>query len=345
MHHYRRYAALVVAAGAAASFAAGCGSSDDGGSTGSGGSTQTGTAQKAERTAPKVAVLQAALFDYQQAETEGIKKVVKAEGGSYNVFNANFDPQKTTSQCQDAITSGRYNALILSSLEPSGGIPCVTLAHKAGMPVAYIDGVTGRDPNKLEPQVPGIVGGIASLPSENAKDMVELVGRACKGIDPCKVIVEIASATDPLTNGVVTALEDHGYDVVAKIETNFDPGQIVQKLPDIVSQHRDANVFVGVQDATAIIARRVFDEAGMRDVKLIGNGGSRGGAAAVKDGTLFATVGAWPVQQGAIVTKMLVAALNGETPPPSSDSGAVDEPRYVTKETVDQFKPEWGLKG
>jgi ABC-type sugar transport system substrate-binding protein len=105
-------------------------------------------------------------------------------------------------------------------------------------------------------------------------------------------------------------------------------------------------VFLSAADTQALAVVPALKQAGKLDqVKLLGNGGSRLGAKAVADGTMFATAGNWPHQQGEIAGKMLIQAVNGETVDPSEvDAIRIDEPRIVTKDNVSQFKPEWGAE-
>ena len=88
--------AMLVALVTAALGLAACG--DDGGSS-SGGD------------APKVAWLTAITTEFVDAEEKGARPVIEDAGGSLEFFDAQFDPQKQLTQCQDAITSGRFNSI------------------------------------------------------------------------------------------------------------------------------------------------------------------------------------------------------------------------------------------
>src|SRR3978361_355604 len=141
-------------AAVAALAVAGCGS-DDGDGAASGAST-TSTGAKATK---KVNVAYASYgnTDSVQAEVAGRKKAVSPGGGSVKVFSADFDPQKQLKQCQDAITSGRYNASVLSPVDPAHGVPCIKAAEAAKVPVATIEQAVGPDPYSLKPQFAGVV--------------------------------------------------------------------------------------------------------------------------------------------------------------------------------------------
>ncbi len=348
MRHPRALA-LAVVLGVALT-AAGCGSGDDDGSTSAGTATGSGTAASTTSAGKPVdvAYLTYALTDYVQAEEKGLKSVVEPAGGSVTVFNANFDPQKLTQQCQDAVSSGRYNAILLAAVTPPTGVPCATAANAAGIPVATIEGQTGKSNDDINPQVDGVVGVVTIPVSANADAVVEITKDACEGLDPCKIIAEVATPNDPLTNTALNAVKAQlpNADVVQTISGQYDPSVIAKAFPDALSAHPDAQVFLSTADSQALAVVPALKQAGkLGKIKLIGNGGSRLGAKAVADGTLFGTIGNWPQQGGEIAGKMLTQAVNGEAVEPKGVDGlTIDEPLIITKQNVGQFTPEWGAE-
>lgn len=333
----------------AAAAAAGCGSSDDEST-----SSATNAAGAATTTADAggtkvdVAYMTYALTDYVQAEVAGVEAKVKPAGGSVKVFNANFDPQKQNQQCQDAITSGRYDAIVLSPVDPATGTPCVRAAAGAGIPVATIEQAVGPDPYSIEPQLDGVVA-VASIPLQSQVEKTSgLVQQACADADPCKVIAEVATPSDRFTNDVVKGVEEQlpNVEIVQTVAGQYDPSVIAKAIPDVLAANADADVFLSAADSQAIASFPAIEGAGMSDsLKVIGNGGSRAGAKAVAAETLFGTVGNWPFQAGELLAAGLMEAV-GDKPvtQPSIDILKVDEPALITKETVEQFKPEWGAE-
>lgn len=337
------YIAATLAAAAITAMATGCGSDTD--PSTSSASSDPATSNSTDQPV-KVAYLSYALTDYVRAEEKGVKSVVEPDGGTVTMFNANFDPTKQTEQCQDAVNSRRYNAIVLASVSPPTGVPCVAVAKAAGIPVATIEGQTGQSNDDIQPQVDGVVG-VDTLPvSTAAKRMAEITTKACAGIDPCDIIAEVATPNDPLTNAIVDEIEKTvpAAHVVQSIVGQYDPSVIAKAFPDALNAHPDADVFVAAADSQALAVIPALKQAGkLGEVKIIGNGGSRLGADAIADGTMFGTLGTWPQQDGAIVAKMLTQAVNGDPVEPSAvDSMTVDDPVIVTKDNVDQFKPEWG---
>ncbi|WP_259311373.1 sugar ABC transporter substrate-binding protein [Capillimicrobium parvum] len=333
-----------------------CGSSDDGGASSTAAPAGTGVSTAATATATtaggkpvNVAFLVYTYADFHQAQKDGIESVVSKDGGRVQVFSANFDPQKQLKQCQDAVSSGRFDAIILEAVEGPTGVPCVAAAKQADIPVVALDIAVGKDPEKIEPQTDGVVASIVQTPTANAKNLVDITKEACKGVDPCKVIAEVATPSDHFTNlGVDTVAKEAGPNVQIeqKVVGQYDPSVIAKAFPDALSAHPDATVFLSAADTQALAVVPAVKQAGKQDeVKLLGNGGSRLGIKGVEDGTLFATAGNWPFQEAVAAAKAATQAVNGETVDPTGvDALAIDEPRIITKANVAEFTPEWGAE-
>lgn len=328
---YVRWALAVALIGVTA-IAAGCGDDDD---DGGGGNGET----------PSIAIVSYAYTDYIQAEEIGVKKTVEDAGGSAKLFNANFDPVLQNKQCTDVIASGRYNGIILNGVSAPTSIPCARAAAAADIPVVALDQPIGEDPNGEQPSVDGVVAQVVMIPNRNAAGITEITKAACADKDPCKVIVEIANTSDPLTTTAAKAVKDMpGVEVVGEFSSNYDPGAVAKAMPDLLQANPDANVFVSAADSSALAALDAIKAAGMTDsLTLVANGGSRLGVEAVEDGTIFATLGNWPEQYGAKAAELLIQAINGdEVTETFVDETKIDSPFILTKDNIGEFTPEWG---
>jgi ribose transport system substrate-binding protein len=320
---------------------AGCGSNKSGGNDAGGGG--------GKGKAVNVAFLSYVKSDYTTGEEKGVKSVVEASGGSLHELISNFDPSKQVAQCQDAITSKRYNAIVIVPLDPATPIACVRAAHAAGIPVGTLETAVGKDPYSLKPQEPGVVA-VVSAPLQSQVDAdAQLIEQACGAANPCEIIAEVATANDPFTNqavaGVATKLGSR-VKIVQKIASQYDPGALARALPDVLSAHPGTDVIYSISDQSALAAAPALKSAKLAShVKIVGRGGSSEGAAGVKSGALFGTTGNWPIQNGAFLGRALTEAVNGQPVKEQSlDILKTDTPVIVTKDTVDQFKPEWGSR-
>jgi len=337
--------ALAIALPALALVTSACGSGGAGANAGG----------KGDAKAPRIAYLTYTTNDYTTVEVQGATNVAKASGGSVQVFNANFDPQAQLKQCEDAITSGRYDAILVASVDNTAAIPCAKQAAAAKIPLATIETPVGPDPDALQPQVEGVVAASVYSQKTNAEAQVETVRRACAGIDPCKVIVEIASPSDRFTNYAANAVAQAGANVelVAKLVGDYDPSVVAKAMPDVLTAHPDANVFMSASDTDALAALPAIKQAGMLGkLRLLGNGGSRAGAAAIERGTMLATVANYPLTTAEAVTRKLVQALDGgKVAAPGFDSllmradgTLASSPLIVDKADVATFAPQWGAE-
>ncbi|HWI22037.1 MAG TPA: substrate-binding domain-containing protein, partial [Baekduia sp.] len=281
------YLALAVTA-IAGVVVAGCGSAGgDATGTATGGTATGGSAKPA-----KVAYLTYTYNDYTQAEEKGLKEAVEPGGGSVTVFNGNFDAQKQQQQCQDAITSQRFNVIVLDPSDAPLGVLCATAAKAANIPVIAVENPVGPNRDTIEPQLPGVVGSSVMTQKAIVDGQMQQLRAACAGLDPCKVIAEIAAPGDPLTSKIVRAARaEPNVEVLQVLAAEYDPGTIAKEMPDALTAHSDVDVFLSAADSQALATIGAFKQAGLfGKVKIIGNGGSRLGKPAIADGTLFSTM-------------------------------------------------------
>jgi len=341
----------VAAAALAATGLAACGGSSGKSHTGSsntssasGASTSTATKSASAGKATKIAYIGSSLSSFITAQENGMKNAV-GSNGSVTYFNANFNPQQITTLCQNAISSGRYNAIVLAVFEPPVGVPCATAAHAAKIPVFALDETVGKDPTDLKPQVPGIDGGVYELPNENAKLVVNLAKQACAGHNPCNIVAEVISASDPITNQAVSdvAKEVPGAKVLARMATEFNPATLTTDVQDELTAHPDINVILGGSDTSALGAVHVLKAKGLSGkVVLTGQGAAKAGIAAIKAGTMFGTTGTWPFKEGQAIAKMAIEKVNGQTIANPNISGfSLSGPQVITKKNVAGVVGEW----
>lgn len=346
-----RLLAGIVALVAAAAFAAGCGS-DGSSSGGSGGTTASGGSGGSGGTEPRVAALVYVLNDYTSVELDTLKAGLKSAGGTVDVLSANFDPQKQLAQCQDAITSGRFNALVVDAVDSPSAVPCAKQAGAAGLKVIAMENPIGPSRTEVAPQLDDVQGSSVIYPLDDAKHTFELVRKACEGVARCQWVIEIGALSSPLDSTKLKYLKERAaatdnIEVVQVVQGNYDPSVTVKSAPDVLSSHPDLNVWTFESDTNAVAAIPAVKAAGMADqVKLIGDGGSRAGAAAIKAGTMYGSVAAFPASQAEAAAKMVIDAVNGtEIAEPAVSMFTLGTPVELTAETIGDYTSQWGAKG
>ncbi|MBM7044931.1 MULTISPECIES: sugar ABC transporter substrate-binding protein [Rhizobium] len=303
-------------------------------------------ADQPKKKAPRIAFL-AGVVDatYTPAQKQGLEE---GSGGEITIFNPEFDPTAQLRQCQDAITSQRYDAIVITPLDNATSIPCAKAAHAAGIPL-IVDGTSiGKDPDELKPQVEGVFGSAIWRPATAGEYTWNLIAKICEGHESCKILIEVSYISDPLFKGQIDYIkkkaEGTNVEIVAIYESQYDPAQTTAKLRDLLVAHPDVNIVTFVADPTAMAGLQVIKSLGMQDqIKEIAQGGTKAGATAVKSGELFATFSVLPFTVSRIEGEMALKAINGEPIEPNGiDAYAVGNiAGAVTMENVDQYKPEW----
>ncbi|MGH2937183.1 MAG: sugar ABC transporter substrate-binding protein [Solirubrobacterales bacterium] len=314
--------------------ASGCGSGGSGSSGSSGGS---GGAD--------IAFLAGVVdHSYTPAQVKGLE----AGGqGSVQTYNPEFNPTKQVEQCQDAIASQRYDAIVVTPVSNTSAIPCAKEAAAASIPLVVDQTVIGPNLNEIQPQVEGVTGSVILVPKSFAEYSWELIQEACGNTSPCQVVNELSFEGDPLfeeeLNYVKEQSEGTSIEVVATYESQYEPSQTTSKLPDILLAHPDTSVVLCANDPTALAAAEVVKETGKQSqIKVIGTGGTATAKAAIESGKLFGTIATYPQTMSKIEGEIARKAADGEKTPPSTDGFTVGSVvGGVTKANVTQFEPQW----
>jgi ribose transport system substrate-binding protein len=347
--------ALAALTALAALVVAGCGSSGSSSSstasseTGSGGETSEPAESEGSGEAPKAAVLYHTLTDFTTPQIAAEKKVIEAAGGSMQDFNADFDPQKQLTQCQDAITSQRYNVIIMAAADSPSAVPCAEQAKAAGIPVIAVNNPIGPSRTEVPPQIEAVLGSAVISPPDDAKYSFEIAEKACKGIAHCKWAIEMGEGSAPLDSTRTKELEEDAkassnIEVVQVTEAGYDPGKTAELVPQVLSANPELNVYSFESDTNALAAVPAVKEAGLTEqVKLVGDGASVAGIKGVENGSLFGTVASFPVSMGEEAGRMAVEAVQkGSVENNAVNMFELGEPLTIYKADAASFKPQWG---
>jgi ABC-type sugar transport system substrate-binding protein len=352
-----RFLALAVLAVAALALSA-CGSSSDDSSTGStgaaastGASTGASTASGGDKKEAKIAAfIVDSANPYDTALSNSEKATAAKLGASIDVFGAANDPQKQVSQCSDALAKQAYNVFLIKAVAGPTMMPCAKQALAAGIVVVAVDTPLGPDFGTTKPQVPGISGSILSLPNTNGDALAAMTEAACGDTDPCKVAYyhgppAFTFAAESLKTFLADVKKTGKIDVVDQNASNFDLATGYNLAKTLLAKDPTVNVITSDSDQSALGAAKAVKEAGKEStIKVIGGGGSNAGAAAIKSGVLYGTSALYPGGLGEKSVELGVKALNKEELGETEADIATLVPlgTKITKENVEEFKPEWG---
>jgi ribose transport system substrate-binding protein len=273
-----------------------------------------------------------------------------AGNAKLTVFDANLDPNNQVKQLQDAVASGKYDAIITQPLYGAGLVEDVKKAIAAGIAVGNIDQVLGSDMTTPNSQVEGLSANVAFVPSELGRKIGELVVTACADLkaDPCNVgyiwSVKAAALDIALKEAFDKATASHPeIKVVSDSGESFYTTALGLKASqDIVAAHPDISVIVSADQAItgAVVAVKDIKDK----VRLVGYGGGAIALQGIASGERFGTVMQMPATEGRLGTEQLINAIRTGTPAPGVDPlASLPDGGVVTKANVATFLPlaEW----
>jgi ribose transport system substrate-binding protein len=281
------------------------------------------------------------------------KAAAAAGNANLTVFDANLDPNAQVKQLQDAVASGKYDAIITQPLYGAGMVEDVKKAIAAGIKVGNIDQVLGADMTTPNSQIEGLSSNVAFVPSELGRKIGELVVKACADLKsdaahPCNVgyiwSVKAAALDIALKKAFDEAIASHPEIKVVSDsgESFYTTAAGLKAAQDIVAAHPDVSVIVSADQAItgAVIAVKDIKDK----VRLVGYGGGTIALQGIKSGERYGTVMQMPGTEGRLGTEQLINAIRTGVPAPGMDPlDSLPDGGVVTKANVDTFLPlaEW----
>jgi ribose transport system substrate-binding protein len=207
-----------------------------------------------------------------------MQKVAEANGITITEFDAQFDPARQTAQMQDAIESGKYDGIILVSINGPGAIPDIEAALAEGIEVVILNQVVVTDLTTSDPQFEGLAASVLAAPHRSGQRQGQMTVRACEGVDPCEVVfiygIKGIPLDDALRAGFDEVIAEHAHiSVVAEGEGKYlGPDGGIAATQDIQQVKGDFDVMIGADQSMQGAAIVLADEGMTGDVKLIGLG-------------------------------------------------------------------------
>lgn len=275
------------------------------------------------------------------------RKAARADGAHLTVSDANNSPTTQYAQLQDAITSHKYQGIIVQPIFGTGLIGLVKQAIAKHIAVADLDQILGPKLGTDQPQVKGLAANVVFVPTEIGAKLGELVVHACATHSSCQVgyIYDIkASALDvALHKSFESVIKGHhNIKVVATGQSFFTPSDGLTAAQDMMQSDPNLTLIVGSDQGIEGAQQAVAGAGKTGKVILVGYGASAAALRGIKSGAWYGDVAQLPASEGRLAVQDLVnfirtgVSAGGVDPVAQLPDGGV-----ITKANVSQFKAEW----
>ena len=288
---------------------------------------------------------------YEEARYRGAQEAAAGLNAEVVNFSGEYDPLQQINQIQDAIASENFDALLIHPIDSNAVVPVVEDALKAGLVVVGADSPIGPDPDSLEPYPEGVVAFIGRTGKATGEWLGQAVIKACEGKDPCEVAYLIGMQNLTIDQvryaNLEETIKDHpNIEIVAFQEALYRKDKGYEVMQNVFQANPDIDVVATSGDQMVLGALQAAEEAGLKDVKFVGNGASKEGCDALKAGKFYATIADIPYTQGQLLVETAVKALRGETFERSVDLNKVSPPLpkagpVISKEDLSEYECQW----
>ncbi len=259
--------------------------------------------------------------NYQKAELTGLQAGAKRWGGTVaKVYDSkDFTATTQVNQIQDAITSKKYDAFVITPNDGGAAAPVIKKAIAAGIKVVCLSAACGPDPIATKNQIPGMVTTIALPFFQNGQMIASMIVKACLGTNPCNVVYMPGLNTLPLetarNRGLDGVLKKHSnIKIVARQEGKYDLGTARSVMQNILTAQSKINVVASAYDVMTNGIEQAIKASGTSSKPaLIGSGGGASAIAAVCAKRWYGTISAIPRTEGELAAKYVIQAVKGST--------------------------------
>jgi ribose transport system substrate-binding protein len=299
---------------------------------------------------------------YGIASLKGAQEEAAKLGVQLDAFDANNNPQLQTTQIQDAITTGKYKAFWVWGLDDVALTPVINQALAKGIKVACADYTWGtlqeQSTLKASPTCLTTVGQAIGAESAN----LELaMNEACKkmvGSGHCNIAFLPGLANYPTDTVRIDAMTAYykansNYTFTVMPPGNYDQTDSQSVAQTFFTANKNINVFATFGDQMAAGTMTALKLVGGytpgKNIAIIGYGGAQEIVNEVKTGTVYATLGLYPVSESLLGIQYLYDAVTGKSVPDvvniiNADSRpAIIDQAFLSSHP--SFTPDWTLEG
>ena len=299
---------------------------------------------------------------YGVASLKGAQQEAAKLGIQLDAFDGNNNPQTQSTQIQDAITTGKYQAFWVWGLDDPSLTPIINQAIAKGIKVACADYTWGTLQQELvlspSSTCATTVGQAIGPEATNLETTMDAACQKAVGSGHCNIAFLPGLANYPSDTVRENAMTAFYKGKSQYTFTLMPPGQYDQTASQAVAQtfftaHKNINVFASFGDQMTQGALTALKLVGGytpgQNIEIIGYGGATELVNEVKSGTVYATLGLYPVAESVLGIQYLYDDLKGQSIPnvvniinPTTRPAVINQaflnahPNYV---------PDWTLEG
>ncbi|TNM60200.1 sugar ABC transporter substrate-binding protein [Streptomyces sp. NP160] len=281
---------------------------------------------------------------FAQAAWAGVQEAAQEDNATAEFVDSNFDGAVQVQQLTDAVTSKRFDVVVIQANDGTAITQPVKQALAAGITVVVEFTPIGGRFDTIEPQVDGVIS-IVDAPTANGEGLAEMGLDACTqlAVQPCQVAYLQGFDNYPLdaarTEAAVNALKAGGADVVASPIGGYTPDSGRTAMQNVLQANPDVDVVIG--SSQAIEGASALTE-GRTDILYVGNGGSTQAYAGVMDGSWYGTYVIPEKTDGKTATELGLKKHRGEEVPVATDSADLTPFKAIgTKEALTGLTAEY----
>jgi ribose transport system substrate-binding protein len=293
---------------------------------------------------------------YLTTATTAAQKAAKKVGAQLDVFNGNYSSATQLTQIQDAIASGKYQALVVEAIDGSAVCKPLLAAAKSGMIVSIFNApICGNGRSLYTKGTIGYFGG-------NDYEYGQLAGKEM--IKALHGKGTVASVTGPAASSIVQVTEEGlvaelkkapGIKLVAEEDGEWDAADGLTATQDIVSANPNIQGIVYGVDQMAIPSiKYLVGDGKIGGIKIVSLGATTNAASAIRAGHMYAGVIQLPAQESEYAVTAAIQTFDKKAiNVPGWDAktkiyNLITDPSLkgnpvIDKTNLNSFKPEWSV--
>jgi inositol transport system substrate-binding protein len=242
----------------------------------------------------------------------GIRWVVESSGNTYTERNSENNTVKEIQNVENLISAG-VDAIIIMSTNAETGQKSAQIANAAGIPFFLVDGGASEGPGKAQGEVNYDMTNIGRLIGNYVAD--NNIGSGGGYL----VIGGLAgqSGTQQQLDGFLEVMDKTpGYKMLSEVQwADWDRKKGEDMMRNYMVMHNKIDLIFAMNEEMAYGAATAIGDAGRKEITLVSANGSAVGHDMIQAGTLKATVGMNPTENGILVALKALDYLNN-TPQP-----------------------------